>query len=68
MIRAIAHIINGGTWGSFVLALHSWNDPVQRVTKKANELNMPIIIPRIGEQVYISNPEIEDNYWWASLK
>jgi L-ascorbate metabolism protein UlaG (beta-lactamase superfamily) len=54
-------------WGSFVLALQSWNDRYKG-QKKANELNMLILIPRIGDQVYINNSEIEDNNWWAGLK
>jgi len=28
-------------WGAFKLALHSWTDPVERVTKKASELGIP---------------------------
>lgn len=30
-------------WGSFVLAMHSWTDPVERVVLKAEELGMPIL-------------------------
>ncbi len=55
-------------WGSFVLALHSWNDPVKRVSQKAEELNMPIIIPKIGEQFLINKPQIADNTWWTKWK
>ncbi len=36
-------------WGSFTLSLHSWTDPIERVTKKANEMNIPLISPVIGE-------------------
>lgn len=52
-------------WGSFALALHSWDDPVQRVTKKAKELNVPVIIPQIGEQFLLNNPVLADNNWWT---
>ncbi len=55
-------------WGSFVLALHSWNGPVKRVSQKAEELNMPIIIPKIGEQFLINEPQIADNTWWTKWK
>ncbi len=51
-------------WGSFVLALHSWDDPVIRVTKRARELHVPIIIPKIGEMISLNNPISADNTWW----
>ncbi len=53
-------------WGAFVLALHPWKDPVERVSKKAEELNLPIIIPQIGQQVDIKKSEKVDNNWWVN--
>lgn len=32
-------------WGAFSLSLNNWYDPIGRVTKKAKELNMPLISP-----------------------
>ena len=29
-------------WGAFTLALHSWTDPVERVTAKAGELGVQV--------------------------
>ncbi|KAA3614128.1 MAG: MBL fold metallo-hydrolase [Calditrichaeota bacterium] len=52
-------------WGSFVLALHSWTDPVERVTKKAQELGVEVITPKIGEQFNLNETKIEDNNWWV---
>ena len=52
-------------WGAFTLALHSWTDPVERVTKKAEELNMPVLTPSIGEIIQIdSTLSAEPNPWW----
>lgn len=53
-------------WGSFVLALHSWKDPVERLTKKAQELNVNVITPKIGEQFLLNETKIEDNNWWVN--
>jgi L-ascorbate metabolism protein UlaG (beta-lactamase superfamily) len=53
-------------WGSFVLALHSWKDPVERLTKKAHELNVNVITPKIGEQFLLNETIIEDNNWWSN--
>ena len=50
-------------WGKFNLALHAWNDPIKRVIKKANELNMKVLTPKIGQPLVL-----EDNFqsesWW----
>ncbi len=51
-------------WGSFVLALHSWKDPVERLTKKAQELGVSVITPKIGEQFLLNEIIIDDNDWW----
>lgn len=52
-------------WGAFTLALHSWTDPVERFTAKAEELNLNYITPEIGEKV-----QIGINYptkrWWEN--
>ena len=55
-------------WGSFVLALHTWQDPVERVTKKANELNQPIIVPQIGHPIVLEQKEIPNSDWWRELE
>lgn len=54
-------------WGAFTLALHSWTDPVERVTRKAEHLSMPYIIPKIGEEVRLDSAVVENSQWWESL-
>ncbi len=51
-------------WGAFKLALHSWTDPVQRVTKKAKALKVPIITPQIGDAFLLKEAHIENQDWW----
>ncbi|WP_372755006.1 MBL fold metallo-hydrolase [Mariniflexile sp.] len=51
-------------WGAFKLALHSWTDPVERVTKKAKALNLPIITPKIGEAFLLQDEIINNQDWW----
>ncbi len=55
-------------WGAFVLALHSWKDPVDRVTIKARELGMPITTPKIGQPIIIGQPNFPMERWWDALK
>ena len=51
-------------WGAFTLALHSWTDPIERVSKKAAELQMPLIAPKIGEPIYLNGEILDFEKWW----
>lgn len=51
-------------WGAFTLAFHDWTDPVERATKKANELNVQITTPKIGEPLIIGNAPFPAEKWW----
>ena len=51
-------------WGAFKLGMHSWTEPVERFSLKAKELNVNLIIPRIGEEIKITNNSNNDPSWW----
>lgn len=51
-------------WGAFKLALHSWTDPIERVTKKSSELGVPTTIPKIGTYIYLDENQISNEPWW----
>jgi len=53
-------------WGKFALALHAWDESIERVTKEAHRLNVPIIHPMIGETVDLDHfgPTSE---WWKGI-
>ncbi len=50
-------------WARFSLSLHSWDDPINRITKKASELNINITTPMIGEVVVLGET-YPDKKWW----
>lgn len=51
-------------WGAFKLSTHSWTDPVERISKKAKELNIRLVTPEIGESIeLIENKEISSKWW-----
>lgn len=52
-------------WGAFTLALHSWTDPVDRVLQKANELDQAIVVPKIGESIWMNPVREEFEQWWT---
>lgn len=51
-------------WGAFVLALHPWNEPVERFQQAARDFEFSVITPRIGETVDVKDPQTEVEDWW----
>lgn len=52
-------------WGKFTLALHPWDEPVKRVQKKAEELDVTLTTPRIGEPVVLDSI-YPAKAWWGN--
>lgn len=50
-------------WGKFSLALHSWDEPINRVTHEAHKQNVKITTPLIGEVVVLDSI-YPDKAWW----
>ncbi|MDF2157965.1 MBL fold metallo-hydrolase [Algoriphagus sp. CAU 1675] len=59
-----AKIIMPIHWGAFSLAMHSWTDPVERVLVKAEQLQIPVFIPKIGEYIEIKEEMSITEQWW----
>lgn len=53
-------------WGAFKLGMHPWTEPAERVTKKAKELNIKMIIPKIGEPIMFFNTSGIESTWWQT--
>ncbi len=51
--------------GTFDLALHAWDDPFERIVALAQQNNLAISTPQMGELLNLEEPNIE-NYWWRS--
>ncbi len=51
-------------WGKYTLALHPWNDPVIRLTQKAEELKVNVTTPKIGQQIIIDSLYPNDKWWY----
>ncbi|MFY1045711.1 MBL fold metallo-hydrolase [Chryseobacterium sp. GP-SGM7] len=50
--------------GKFALALHPWNEPLQKVTALGKEKNLHILTPKIGEKLYLSKTDQQFQNWW----
>ncbi len=54
-------------WGAFKLALHSWTDPIERVSLAAEKANIAITTPQIGESIILNENTFPTNKWWEGL-
>lgn len=50
-------------WAKFALAMHDWDEPIKRVLKKAQALQVNITSPKIGEPVVLGS-KLPDEQWW----
>jgi L-ascorbate metabolism protein UlaG (beta-lactamase superfamily) len=50
-------------WAKFTLSLHAWYEPIERVVKHAQILNLPLVTPIIGQPVEIGK-DYPNNEWW----
>lgn len=62
-----AKIIMPIHWGTFRLARHPWDDPVERFVKSASLKKIKYVTPRIGEPLEIDK-KIECLNWWKDIK
>ncbi len=50
-------------WAKFSLSLHAWDEPIKRVSAKADELKIKLTTPMIGEPVVIDESYPDKNWW-----
>jgi len=50
--------------GKFALALHPWNEPLQKVTTLGKEKNLHILTPKIGEKLDLNKTDQHFQNWW----
>ncbi|GLB47647.1 MBL fold metallo-hydrolase [Neptunitalea lumnitzerae] len=50
-------------WGKFTLANHPWNESISRITSAAENSNIQLITPKIGEIVDLSGAKVFENWW-----
>lgn len=53
-------------WGMFVLALHTWYDPIERITQLAENKGINLVSPQLGEVVMI-NDSFKSKSWWKNI-
>lgn len=48
----------------FALALHAWNEPLEKVTRLGQENGLNILTPMIGEPIYLKESDHHFKTWW----
>jgi L-ascorbate metabolism protein UlaG (beta-lactamase superfamily) len=51
-------------WGKFVLALHPWDEPIERLLKAAEGKPFEVLTPMIGEALLPTSGKTYDKKWW----
>ena len=54
-------------WGTFNIAFHDWDEPIRRVVRAANEKNVDLVTPRVGEVVIADEP-FTSHSWWEGIR
>ena len=53
-------------WGTFNLAVHPWDEPIETVLRRAPSLGVPLVTPRLGEPIEPARANVPDP-WWRSV-
>ena len=53
-------------WAKYKLALHNWDEPILKLKAKADELNVDLLTPKLGETFNLSGKLPKQN-WWLNL-
>ena len=68
-----AHALLGGgvllpvLWGTFALAMHDWDEPIERLVAEASKRNLQLMLPRLGDP---AEPDHEPRLlpWWREVR
>ena len=53
-------------WGSFSICNHAWDDPIRRVTAAAENRDLLLATPQIGQTVVFSDIAFYTERWWEA--
>ena len=51
------------SWATFNIAFHDWDEPIRRAVQAANEKNVELVTPRVGDIVMVGRP-FDSHTWW----
>lgn len=51
----------------YALARHPWYEPLENISKAANEKGLPLLTPMIGQPVWLNDTTQQFHSWWKEL-
>lgn len=51
-------------WGAIILSRHGWDDSVERYLRAAEQEDLTVITPYIGETAHLATPQLYLERWW----
>jgi len=51
------------SWATFNIAFHDWEEPIRRAVRAANEKNVELVTPRVGDIVIADEPYNSFSWW-----
>jgi L-ascorbate metabolism protein UlaG (beta-lactamase superfamily) len=52
-------------WATFILSIHDWAEPADRVWREAKARDVRLAVPRPGERIDVDDPPAVDGWWQA---
>ena len=52
----------------FVMANHSWDEPLSKITSLNDSYGLPLVTPMIGEIVRLDDFDQKFRRWWVNVK
>lgn len=53
--------------GKFVLANHSWDEPLEKIVQNNAAVGLKLVTPKIGEKVRLQDTSQEFSRWWREV-
>jgi len=66
-IAVRAHRMLPVSWATFNIAFHDWDEPIRRAVRAANERNVKLLTPQVGDIVSAGEP-YNSFSWWEEVK
>ena len=59
-----AHVAMPIHWGAIILSRHGWDDSVERFLRAAENENLTVMTPYIGQTARLETPQLYTERWW----
>lgn len=54
--------------GKYALAKHPWDEPLEHIAEVAERDSLNVVMPIIGERVFLNEPAKPVNRWWRGIR